>query len=265
MREITAGIFEQAKTYWTVAISAKVLIAAAGIYLTFVPTNATPIAVIVLVFEVISASGFYRAESLKDDAEPILTRLDYEDGLGWHIPQQNVEQYRSDFEQFELRGRKVRRDDPYFSSSFSPGVERLKNNVLESALYTRAIARNACKAVIFVLAISSAAFCALFGSGLYRHFGTNHPSGSELFVSALIFLVTIDLVPLALRYNWFAGIATETRTALTHANTMEAVVPEVIAYQLARSSAPLLPTFTFLNGRTPLAAIWAGSRKKSGK
>ena len=258
MRYIVAGMFERAKLYWTVAMWAKVLVALAAFYLSAQPDSATPVGAIVLLLEISAMIGFSMANALKSAAEPMLSRLDFEHGLGWHLNKSQIDEYRADYGRYELRGRAVRMGDPYFATSSPPSPDVLRESMIESAFYTRAIARSAKTVVYLVTGLIATAFVTLLVTGLYRHFAHGANPVGEFVVDGLIFLVTLDLVPLARQYGDLSVAATRSRDALSGAKTESEIVAAVVEYQLARASAPLLPTFAFLKGRWPLAAIWTG-------
>ncbi|MHB8390676.1 MAG: hypothetical protein ACYDBH_14035 [Acidobacteriaceae bacterium] len=240
------------------AVVAKSLSAFCGLVLCFLPDAAIVIGITILLLELASSCCFYFSDAIKTSAEPTLTRLDFEHGLGWKIPKEDVDNFLADFAQHEQRGRDVRGDDEYFSSPVADtGPQRLRSDITESALYTRTIALNARDVLLFILFGIVAALLAVLITGLYRHFSHGRAIGQELAVDVLIFLVAIDLVPLCIRYNALAQTASRTRDILKRANTESEVVPAVVDYQLARASAPLLPTFAFLSRRFPLSAIWS--------
>lgn len=263
MRYIVAGMFEQAKSYWTAAIWAKVLVAIAGFVLSFQPGAARIVGICVLALETVAFLGFSKADDLKSAAEPMLTRLDFEHGLGWKITKEQVDEYRADHGKYESRGRAVRMDEPYFASGdHQPGAEALRQGMMESAFFTRAISRNAMSVVYSIVALIALAFFTVLITGLYRQLSRGENAVDEFAVSGLIFLVTIDLVPLARQYGALAAAATRARDVLSGARSESTIISAVIEYQLARASAPLLPTFAFLKGRMPLSAIWSGDNRK---
>lgn len=262
MRGLVAGVFERAKLFWSAGIAGKILIALMGLVVALMGSPPAYVLLIVLALEALSFISLYAADSLKSSAEPMLMRLDYEYGMGWPVPEVVREQYNADFGSLESLGAKIREGQPYFVSETAIGTERLKEAVLESALYTRDIAKGARNVVFSVFVLVALAFFCLLASGLYRLFTHGAQSGLEFAVDALIFLAGIDLLPLAGKYDQLVQASTHTRESLAGLHREEAILPAVIEYQLARSNAPLLPTFKFLQRRQPLGAIWKGPSAK---
>ena len=263
MRNIVSGLFERAKSWWLVGFWSKVAVAIAGFVLSADPAAALGVGIAVLCLEGLATAAFYFADGLKSKAEPILTRLDYEGALGWSIPKELTDEYRADYSKYEALGQKVRQNDPYFATPpTETGVETLVANIMESAFYTRSIAKSAANVCYFLLSVTAVAFFSVLLTAVYRDVFRARHEFYEYAVDALILLVTIDLAPRARQYLALSGEAGRARDILPRAKTIEEVIPAVVEYQLARASAPLLPTFTFLKGRTPLAAIWTGSAGK---
>lgn len=131
--------------------------------------------------------------------------------------------------------------------------------MLESALYTRTIASNAKGVVFAVFSLLILSVFVLLVSGAYQLLKRPGETASAFITDALIVLVTLDLLPLALRYGELAAASTKLRSQLNPitAPTEANIMPSVIEYQIARSYAPLLPTFAFLARRLPLASIWS--------
>ena len=260
-RFIVTGLFERAKRDWTTAIIAKFVVAIIGFIVAIRPGNAAALGLVILVAETMSATCFYRAERLKAQAEPVLARLDLEDSLGWATPKSYIDELAADFGTFSRVGQRIRGDDAYFSPGEIPiGWRRLSNNMSESALYTRTIAAAARNVIFTLCGIMISAVAIVLISGIYRqaYQGTN--AAGEFLVDALLFLVTIDLLPLGFRYHTLRCEATQTRSVLSSLSpdsNEAAVVPIAIQYQLARAVAPLLPTYAFLRKRFPLGAIWS--------
>jgi hypothetical protein len=259
IRSISAGLFERAKSFWVTAMFSKAAIAVMGLAAAYFHDATTYLAMAILAFELIASLAFYRADQLKSEAEPILVRLDYEESMGWKIPESSKLDWVADFQEFEPLGARVRNAQPYFAQTGPTGVATLRKNILESALYTRTISKNA-RTVVFVLfALLLLTFLALLITGTFELLATPHEPAPALITDALIALVTIDLLPLALRYGELADAAMKLRrhlnpvTAMTESN----IIPAVVEYQVSRANGPLLPTFSFLARRLPLAAIWS--------
>ncbi len=260
-RYIVTGLFERAKRYWTIAVLGKIAVACFGLFVAVRPSFAPSFGIAILIAEAASLTCFYRADALKSQAEPVLMRLDFDESLGWLMPKDYVEELSADFGAFKDKGRRIRAGDAYFAPGDTMiGLNRLQKNISEAALYTRTIA-GAARNVIFILfMILFCAVVAVLISGIYRQgfHGTN--AAGEFLVAALLVLVTMDILPLAFKYNTLRCEATRTRRLLStlSATAPDAkVLPIAIEYQLARTVAPLLPTYTFLKKRFPLGAIWS--------
>ena len=260
-RHIVTGLFERAKRYWTVAVLGKIAVACFGFFVAIRPSFASALGLAILIAETASSTCFYRADALKSQAEPVLMRLDLDESLDWPIPRDYVDELSADFEKFKDEGQRIRAGDAYFAPGGTMiGLNRLRKNISESALYTRTIAAATRNVIFAIFAILLCAVAAVLISGLYRHAFQGTNAAGEFLVTALLVLVTMDLLPLGFQYNSLRCEATRTRRMLStlSVNAPDAtVIPIVIEYQLARAVAPLLPTYAFLNKRFPLGAIWS--------
>lgn len=260
-RHIVTGLFERAKRYWTIAVLGKLVVACFGFFVAIRPSFASALGLAILIVETASSLCFYRADALKSQAEPVLMRLDLDESLDWPIPKDYVDELSADFGKFRDKGQRIRADDAYFTpGSTMIGLNRLRKNLSESALYTRTIAAAARNVIFTLFAILFCVVATVLISGLYRHVFQGTNAAGEFLVTALLVLVTIDLLPLGFQYNTLRCEATRTRRVLStlFANAPDAVVmPIAIEYQLARAVAPLLPTYAFLKKRFPLGAIWS--------
>ena len=265
IRFISAGLFERAKQFWLTAMGSKTAIALLGMLSAYFHNAMAYFAIGILALEVLASFSFFRADKLKSEAEPILMRLDYEESLGWAIPDSSKSEWAADFANFESLGARIRTDEPYFAQGGATGFAILRRNMLESALYTRTIAANAKGVVLSLFALLLISFVTLLVTGWYELLSEPSEPASTFFTDALIVLVALDLLPLALRYGELAIAATKLRLYLNSLTTPtdSTVMPAVIEYQVARAYAPLLPTFAFLARRLPLASIW--SRYENGE
>jgi hypothetical protein len=262
-RYIVTGLFERAKRYWTIAVFGKVVVAFIGFLVAIRPSFAAGFAIAILLAEAVSATCFYRADALKSQAEPVLSRLDLDESLGWSLPRDYLEELSADYGGFAQKGQRIRGGDAYFApGEASVGWSRLSKNVLESALYTRTIAAAARNVIFTLFAIMLCIVAAVSISGAYRQFFQGTNAAGEFLVDALLLLVTMDLLPLGFQYNTLRCEATRTRSRLSSLPrdaAEAAVLPIALQYQLARAVAPLLPTFAFLKKRFPLGAIWSAA------
>jgi hypothetical protein len=266
VRYIVAGLFETAKGYWTRGILARLLAGILGFASAFFSDTVTAVGVGILVLGAFASFSLSRSEHLKVAAEPLLALLDFEESLGWTISKQQRDEVSIDFGKFESLGRRVRGADPYFNPGTAPpGPGRLRSNILESALYTRTLAIDARNVIWAIFACLMIAFFAALISGVYRTLEhrtvtpQDHGAG-DFVVAGLLLLVSLDLIPLAIRYSELANVAKRMRVLLGQMSATPSepdVVAATVEYQIGRAVAPLLPTFTFLKRRFPLAAIWA--------
>ena len=104
---------------------------------------------------------------------------------------------------------------PYYSSTGEQGIERLRQNLIESAIWTEYLFRTASvrtlkrSLIVLVLAIGMASFVLLTGKG-----NLDTSSALQLLSVALVFIVSADQLDASEKWRWAARKVRDARLAL---------------------------------------------------
>ena len=164
----------------------------------------------------------------------------------------------------ESRARKEPTTDSYFASNKPPGMERLRDNLQESAFFTHRLYAKAARTAFITFGAGVA--CTVVGLLLVtylapREFGSVVANCTLAFVS---FLVSAD--QLGQGMNWRSAAATieriERRLESITPNGNEPYLAAFADYEAATAASPPVPTALYMRERGRLDALW---RDRSGQ
>jgi hypothetical protein len=188
------------------------------------------------------------------------------DGLGWKIPRTELADAAVELSDVCYQRAKTRVQEPYFASNTPPGPIRALENLQESAWFSKHLSNAAghwCATIASILVVASMA-ALLTAIATVKDFGFLDSLG-RIVVSLMMLIFSVELIPLAVSYYRFSK-----RAGFIEGHAVAALgqsAPDVIPsaqlwgdYHIARSRAPLIPTWLWRLRRKQLNRLWQDYR-----
>ncbi len=257
------------KCWWRFSLIFKALPFFVGLAVFIPQISPEPIPFVVAVLTIISELAGYQMERVRGIAQGLRRKLEMLDSFGWEI---------SDREMSDLRARcsgsvkrRVQREvtgEHYFASKEEPGPKRAAENVMESAWWSKHLSESMfriCSTVIGIAIIGS--FVALVVSVLAITDHNTLSSVARIVTSVLLLGLSCGLVRLAVGYYSFGQKAGQIEIQAEGLLKKKVIQVDAIKllheYQLARSSAPIIPEWIWKSRRDELNALWSSYRQKN--
>ena len=205
----------------------------------------------------------WRSDRLKSLAQTLHRKLDMEDSFGWKISAAEMSDVlaRSPFDLNSL----ARQDDMgsnYWASKETPGSKRAVENVQESAWWSKHLAESmwlVCLAWPCILLIGSVSLL-IFSIQTFQD-ADQLSNAAKIVTSAILLIFSLGFIRFTVGYFSFSKKSErieEAATAMLKSATIDNV--EAIKlwqeYQLARSTAPMLPTWIWKRRQVKLNLLW---------
>jgi hypothetical protein len=269
-RVLCQALFIRATRWLTAALLCKIGVFALGalvVLLAFIPKSAP---FLVAALSIIAEICLWRSEKNKGTAEALLRKLDMRDAFGWPIS-------KGEMSDLLLRvPAKLRKKlspeglgEQYFASKETAGAKRAVENTQESAWWSKHLAEKMghyCLTITCVLAVGSVVLLVV-SIETVRDFDTLSSIGRTV-TSTISFLFSLGLLRLAMGYYSFSRKAAQIEDqaeSLLSSERIDAIQAIKIAheYQLARMTAPLIPSWIWKRKRDDLNELWATYRTRS--
>jgi hypothetical protein len=228
-----------------------------------------PIPFVVTALTFISELAGYRMERVRGIAQGLRRKLESLNSFGWEVSNRELSDLiaRCSSSVKKWAKREVT-DEPYYASKEEPGPKRGVENVMESAWWSKHLSESmfwTCAAIIGCAIAGSLA--ALIVSILAMSDQATMSSVARIVTSVLLLVLSCGLVRLAVGYYAFgekaAQIEVQAEGLLAKKVALFDGVKLLHEYQLARSSAPILPEWIWRWRRDELNALWAAYRQKA--
>jgi hypothetical protein len=231
--------------------------------------SAEPIPFIVAALTVISELGGYRMERVRGVAQGLRRKLESLNSFGWEISNREM----SDLivrcsESVKKRVKREVTEEPYFASKERPGPKRAVENVMESAWWSKHLSEAMfwiCTALIGC-AIAGA-LVALVTSILAIADHSTLSSVARIVTSVLLLGLSCGLIRLAVGYYSFGQKAAQVEIQAEALLAKKVILIDAVKllheYQLARSSAPIIPEWIWRWRRDELNELWLAYRHKA--
>lgn len=257
-----AAQFDEAKMRWGTAVILSLVVVVVAFISVFQIAWLEWLWVLSLVCTVVSALFQWWADSFRGKAEKLKHRLEYFDGLGWVIPQQEID------DQFMEASPRVRNkvqgpeESPYFDSVEDPSPKRAVENLEQSAWFTRHQTKRMATAVLVASAI--AVLVALISMAVVLQSLSLQLWGPEIgriAIYALAFMVSYDFFRLGFRYLSFSQQAGQICYEASRLRNLENITEiEAITllhdYHIARVKGPMIPNFIWNKMEPDLNRRW---------
>lgn len=262
------ALSDVAEQRWIRSLACKVLAVIFGVVvvvLKLIPEIAPFITVL------LSLASFWFAQKssqIRGIAESLLRKLELADGVGWEISGREIADVRviapKSVEKFLPA---YTNEEKFFASQEGVGPKRAIENTQESAWWSKHLARRAeqiYSGATWVIVVLSIGLLIVSMNMI-----TNTAQLSDIArvaTSILVFTLSGGIWQLGKGYASFSRKAEqiESRAAqLLEGRPTEVQAVKLIAeYQLARATAPLLPSWLYKSMRNKLNSLWEESRKR---
>lgn len=257
------ALFERAKAWWVGTLVARVVsfVLSGALVLSGAIPQLAPYLIAALA---LLAEGLqWRSDVIKGSAESLKRKLEYHNAFGWAITGYEMAQYllqvpRKSIQRLPREGE----GEPYFASTQGIGPTRALENVRESAWWSK---NQAERLGHICFGITALAFLVALAILLFAVQAVDDPSArsgiGRIVTATITFVVSFGLIRLALGYAGFAKAAARVVESAEQAlgaggGEMIQAIKLLHDYQLARASAPLLPTWYYNRIRGHLNRLW---------
>lgn len=269
-RALSQALYDLSKKWWWSGIASKLGIFFVGTIIVFWSPGLKYGAVLIFLIYLASELCLLRSDAIKGLAETILRKLDFEEAFDWKITGAEMSDYvmRS-----PVRLRRTLpispREENYFASSEGFGTVRAAENVLESSWWSKHLAErmgHLCLGATCILIVGSILILVV-SIDTVRSLSTLSNIG-RVVTSALMLVFSLGLIKLMFGYYGFSKKAARVEQVaqnLLNSGCEERDAIKVLHdYQVARATAPLIPTQLWRWMRDDLNAQWKRRRSPTG-
>jgi hypothetical protein len=261
-RALSRALYDRSKRWWWTSLACKVSVFVVGTIVVLWAPGWKSSAVLIFLIYLASELALLRSDSFKGRAETIVRKLDFEESFDWKISGAELYDY-------ELRSpKRLRKNLPttasnekYFASTEAFGPRRAAENVVESSSWSKHLAEkmgHLCLGITCVLVIGSIVILVVSIDSVQNISSLSNIG--RLVTSALMLVFSLGLLKLMLGYYGFSEKAEKAEQAaenLLKGDCGERDAIKVLHdYQVARATAPLLPTQLWKRMRDDLNERW---------
>ena len=257
------------KWWWGYSLISKGAAFLVGSLVFFQKIPAEPIPFVVAAFTVISELAGYRMERVRSVAQGLRRKLESLNSFGWEISNREMSDLIARCSSsVKKRVKREVTEEPYFASKEEPGPKRAVENVMESAWWSKHLSESmfwTCTVIIGCAVAGSLVALVVSILAVVDH--NTMSSVARTVTSVLLLGLSCGLIRLAVGYYGFgqkAGqIEVQAEAILTKKVAQIDAVKLLHEYQLARSSAQIIPEWVWRWRRDELNTLWLAYRHKA--
>ena len=262
IRLLMQAQFDEAKRWWFWANVSRLLVVAATITSLLRPDWLSWIWVFSAALTVAYTVCQWRADALQSKTDAIKRKLEFQDGLGWRIPEIEKSDMLIEASSAVKRMAYEHEESPYFDSLEAVSPKRAVENLTQSAWYTRHLARKMAKIVFtfsaIIIVISVTLLVVALQSPPLQLWGT---AIGHMVITVLVFIVASGYVRLGFRYRVLSQQAerfTDRGKQLCKLETLSErqSIQLLHEYQIARVTAPMIPDWLWRKSEAELNKLW---------
>ena len=257
-----AAQFEEAKRWWLWANVSRLLVVIVTVVSLLWKDWLDWIWLLPAGFTVTHSLLQWRADTLQGKADAITRKLEFQDGFGWKISEQEKADLSLEVSDKVKRKAYGTEESPYFDSRQEVFARKAVENLKQSAWYTRHLAKKmakyvlmlcACAAVLALLSI----FVIVFSPPLQRW----GPNIGRIVIIVLAFMVAYGYLRLSFQYRSLSSQAEKSSNRASRLLELETLT-EIQAirllheYQIARVTAPMIPDWLWNRTKDELNRLW---------
>ncbi len=219
-------------------------------------------------FTVAYSVSQWHSDSLYNKTEEIKRKLEFQDGLGWIISDQEKSDLILEAPPTAKKKAYGPEESPYFDSTEAISPRRAIENLKQSAWYTRHLAKEMAKYMfafsVLVFALAVFFMVVAFQSPLLQEWG---PRIGRIVSAVLVFMVASGYVRLGFRYLTFSQNAERINDRGTQLWKLEALtdiqaIQVLHEYQIARVTAPMIPDWLWRRKEEELNRLWTQQKSQ---
>ena len=204
----------------------------------------------------------WRTDVLQGKAEVVRRKLDFQNGLGWEISEQEKAEMLIEASRAVRKSAYGPEESPYFDSQEPVSFRRAVENLRQSAWYTnhqaREMSRWAFTASTIVFVLAGVSMVVVLQSPPIQRWG---PTIGRTVVTVLVFLFAMGYINLGFRYR---SLSQQAEKAVNRASNLLGLdaVPEIPTiqllheYQIACAAAPMIPDWLWNRRKDGLNRLW---------
>lgn len=260
-------LMDKAKIWWGWTILLGACIFAVGAASIFFGAGANILGGVIIGLTVATYACQLRSCTWQARGDYLRRKRDMEDAFGWPV---SNEEYSNLLITLSKRCRSKLESAAkaeYFASNQPPGARRALDNLQESSWFSKHLANTAghiSLAVILLLVVVSITTLLVSLNSLEDH--DLVVNIGRVVTSAIMLVISLDLVSLTLKYYDFSGQAGRIEKAAYEQLQKEQqdIVPALKLWQdyhVSRATGPMIPTWLWMLRRGDLNQIWGKYRK----
>ncbi|WP_110514554.1 hypothetical protein [Herpetosiphon llansteffanensis] len=262
-RAISRYLFERSKLWFSISMTLKasiLIVASIAIFTTNFFALVAPYTV--YIFSICSELCIWRSDTIKGIADGLLRKLDMRDSLGWSLRAQDIRD-------IVIRlPKKIRESLPnersgeqYFENNNPYGIEKTIANIQETSWWSKQIANSAWVFTLVISCILLIISIILLIVSIQLTLKSAILSNISRVVTATITSVfTSGLFKLTVSYYRFSQKSAQIENQAIHlmqnSSTEIQIVKLFHEYQVARATAPLLPSWIWKLRNQELTQMW---------
>lgn len=258
-------LFAKCKYWIAVALLLKGLVFVAGAVTVMFSINSILAPVGIGIIAAASELAMWRSDFVKGIAESLHRKLDFEDSLGWRITSADLRDMLARIH-VDLSALAEETTTNYFASDKTPSDRRALENLQESTWWSKHLAESMwqiCLAAVCILIIGCFVLMVTSVQAIYDQAAL--ASVGKVVTSAMLLVFSFSLLRFTAGYFMFSKKAERVedvaRTLLGSGSVDQVEVIKLWQdYQLARASAPLVPTRIWKLREKRLNQLWQAYR-----
>jgi hypothetical protein len=262
-RLLRSKLFATCKFWLALSLIAKIFgffVGVLSVWFSVLPDTTPYIVAISIAF---SEFAMWWSDCVRDIAESLHRKLDYENAFGWAITNAEMSDLlaRVRCDLGELKNDQQTGSD-YFASAHEPSSLRAAENLQESSWWSKHLAGSMwiiCL-ILMVLLVASSIVLLIVSINMVKDFAVLSNVGNVV-TSVILLIFSLGLLPFTVKYFSFARVAEkaeESAKLLAESGNVDQVSILKLwqEYQLARATTPILPTWICTIRQKRLNELW---------
>lgn len=269
LRLLSRTLFELSKTWWTMALLLRLGVFIVGVIVVLFGLIPLLAPFLIAILSIVAEIFLWQSNRVKDTAETLLRKLDLQDSFGWTISNAELSDLLVRTAHGIRKQVSVNSDleDGYFASTESVGPRRALETIQESAWYSKHLAQRTGYIYFWItcVAVAISVVVLIVSIETIRNFDVLSNIG-RVVTSAILLIFSLGLIRSIEGYYSFSRkseFIEESTKSLLHSGDDDPIqaIKLVYEYQLARASAPLIPTWVWNMMRDTLNDLWKEYRQ----
>lgn len=260
-RLLMAAQFDEAKLWWFGANVSRILVIMVTVVSLLWKEWIGWIWVLPPILTVFLSFLQWRSDTLQSKAEAIKRKLEFQDGLGWNISEQEEADLILEASTAVKKAAYGTEESPYFDSREEISARRIADNLNQSAWYTKHLARMMSSLLFAFSAVALGLFVltlVVFRSPSLQQWSA---TVGRVVITVLVLTIAYGYLRLGFQYRSLSIKAKSASDSASQLLELE-VVTDIQAirllheYQIARAIAPLVPDWLWKWKKTELNQLW---------